>query len=357
LVQYIKESINSIINQTFQDWELIIVNDCSTDATSTIIREYENHDHRIRIINNQENMKLPRSLNVGFEAAKSSYLTWTSDDNIYNPKAIEVLHNHLIEHLSCPMVCSGMQIIDDNGDIIEDYPIYDSEEMYIHNMVGACFMYRASVKQTIGLYDITLFGAEDYDYWLRIIKEYGSIDYIPEQLYWYRSQKESLSYTMGEKVRIAWIQTLNKHLLWIKDRIKKPDGLVELYLSTMFYMPDRLMEIWENVKDRIPELKYCKVDIPKNKKILLYGAGKYGKIVSNQIENVSFFVDKNTNIQGSCINGIKVISYIQASELLRGNSEYYPVISVSMRNAYSVIKEMYKKDRNIVQYSFFNCGV
>ena len=87
--EFLSNSIESVINQTFQDWELIIVNDCSTDNSLSIAEEYFKKDNRIRIINNAENKKLPESLNIGFREAKGDYFTWTSDDNEYYPNAIE----------------------------------------------------------------------------------------------------------------------------------------------------------------------------------------------------------------------------------------------------------------------------
>ena len=78
--QYIDKAVESIIGQTYKNWELILVNDCSTDHTLEILEEYAGKDVRIRIINNTHNLKLPASLNVGFENAKGRYLTWTSDD-------------------------------------------------------------------------------------------------------------------------------------------------------------------------------------------------------------------------------------------------------------------------------------
>ena len=77
---HIADSINSIINQTYQNWELIVVNDCSTDNTLEICSELSEKDSRIRVISNKKNLKLPNTLNAGFDAATGDYYTWTSDD-------------------------------------------------------------------------------------------------------------------------------------------------------------------------------------------------------------------------------------------------------------------------------------
>lgn len=102
--RYIRASIESILNQTYKDWELIIVNDASIDSTIDIVNEYVQRDSRIRVITNSTNKKLPESLNIGFESTSGEYLTWTSDDNMYKPKAIEFMVNHLDNHSDVDMV-------------------------------------------------------------------------------------------------------------------------------------------------------------------------------------------------------------------------------------------------------------
>ncbi|MCV3482379.1 glycosyltransferase family 2 protein [Campylobacter sp. CNRCH_2014_0184h] len=71
---FLAQSIESVLNQTYKNLEFIIVNDCSTDNTLEILQEYAKKDHRIQIINNQKNQKLPQSLNIGFTMLKVNIL-------------------------------------------------------------------------------------------------------------------------------------------------------------------------------------------------------------------------------------------------------------------------------------------
>ena len=89
--KYISQAIESILNQTFKDFELVIVNDASTDNTLNIISGYAEKDERIKVITNAVNSKLPKSLNIGFSNCKGDYFTWTSDDNILHPDVFEKL--------------------------------------------------------------------------------------------------------------------------------------------------------------------------------------------------------------------------------------------------------------------------
>ena len=79
--KFLCESIDSVINQTYKNWELLILDDCSTDETAKIAQKYVEQDSRIRYYLNEKNLRLPRNLNKGFSLAKGDYLTWTSDDN------------------------------------------------------------------------------------------------------------------------------------------------------------------------------------------------------------------------------------------------------------------------------------
>ena len=98
--KYLSQSISSCLNQTYTNLELIIVNDCSNDTTLAIANSYAEIDSRVIIVNNKENKKLPASLNIGHQIAKGDYITWTSDDNIYELNAMEILLEVLFEKKS-----------------------------------------------------------------------------------------------------------------------------------------------------------------------------------------------------------------------------------------------------------------
>ena len=71
---YLKEAIESVMNQTFSDWELIVINDCSTDSTATILEECSKRDSRIKVHTNEVNLKLPTSLNKAISFSMGKYI-------------------------------------------------------------------------------------------------------------------------------------------------------------------------------------------------------------------------------------------------------------------------------------------
>lgn len=220
--RYLKESIESILNQTYSNWELIIVNDCSTDSTSEIINSYAKKDNRIKIINNDTNLKLPKSLNVGFDSATGEYYSWTSDDNMYKENAIEYMVNFLNENPNADLISCNFNYIGEKNDFVSALEIEKRTPknlLYI-NDIGACFMYRASIANKVGEYDANMFLAEDYDYWMRIAST-GNIAYSSEILYLYRSHENSLSLTRVQEVKKIAKKARRKNLYNLAKRLSK----------------------------------------------------------------------------------------------------------------------------------------
>ena len=96
--KYVREAIDSIIAQTYQDWEMIIVNDASTDKTAEILKEYEQRDSRIKVLTNEVNKKLPASLNYGIQAAKGKYILRMDADDICSKERFEKQVSYMEKH-------------------------------------------------------------------------------------------------------------------------------------------------------------------------------------------------------------------------------------------------------------------
>ena len=192
--KFLKQSIESVLKQTHKNLELIIVNDCSTDNSLSIANSFEKQDPRVKVISNQVNQKLPESLNIGFRNANGDYYTWTSDDNWYEPTAIEDMLNYLLEKNDKDMVCADMTVIHEDDHALDNVFIADPrpEELIKNNKCGACFMWSKEIGKAVGEYDKSKFLAEDYDYWLRI-GLIGEIGHLQKNLYNYRLHSNNLT--------------------------------------------------------------------------------------------------------------------------------------------------------------------
>lgn len=203
---YIREAVGSILTQTCRDFELIIVDDCSTDHTPAILEELAESDRRIRVIHNQENQMLPGSLNIGFAEASGQFFTWTSDDNKYGREALETMLGLLLDEPETDIVYAYYDLIDAEGKIISDethWKTLESRDINrwkekpdgeLWNWAGACFLYRREVHEKLLGYDETLFLAEDFDFWVRALR-YFKFKQLKQCLYQYRMHGHSLTAT------------------------------------------------------------------------------------------------------------------------------------------------------------------
>jgi glycosyltransferase involved in cell wall biosynthesis len=193
--KYLSESILSVLNQTYSNFELILVDDASSDSTPEIISKFSRTDSRIRVITNQNNLKLPASLNVGFRESFGEWLTWTSDDNLLETDCIEKLLTQAIE-MNAHFVFSDYQIINTEGKILSINETGPGEMIYLENTVGACFLYHRSVTEKVGDYAEDKFMFEDYDYWVRVRKAGFNLDHVSNiHPYRYRIHHRQLSTT------------------------------------------------------------------------------------------------------------------------------------------------------------------
>lgn len=239
---YLASAIESVIHQTYQNWELIIVNDCSTDESLFIAESYRQKEPRIRILSNEKNLKLPRTLNVGFASAQGEYYTWTSDDNLYKPEALERLAIELDQNSDCVMAYSDYTAIDADGQIIESIILKDPQHIVSGNVFGACFLYRAEIAKQVGEYDATLFLAEDYEFWMRIYRE-GEIHHIEESLYLYRRHGNSLTATRKATINTQTCKALEKNFLSLYADAKQHGLVFELFNQIMRRVPNNQKEL------------------------------------------------------------------------------------------------------------------
>jgi len=203
-------AIESVLEQDYPLFELIVVNDGSTDNIATVLQNYYRHP-RVRILT-QVNQKLPMALNSGFEFANGEFWTWTSADNLMERSHLSRLVDHLRCHPEADMVYANYLVIDDRGQPLADTswrphnrrPPHSPEIRLPHstellntvkdNFIGPCFLYRNPTGRVVGEYDPQLLGVEDYDYWMRVNRLF-TIQHLTsdEFLYRYRVHDNTLS--------------------------------------------------------------------------------------------------------------------------------------------------------------------
>lgn len=229
---YIQQSIQSCLSQTYRHWELVIVDDASTDDTASRIARCA--DNRIRVVRHATNRGLPAALNTGFSSARGDFLTWTSDDNYYRPAALERMLTFLHEHPGADFVYADYEIVDGAGATTRSLEVQPPEHLLYDNMIGACFLYRRRVYEAMGRYSEDIALAEDYDYWLRVSTAFRMAP-LHENLYSYRVHAQSLtSQSPRAAVKVAMRKSLARHLRaipWADARTKAAVCMKEARLA------------------------------------------------------------------------------------------------------------------------------
>lgn len=261
--EHIRKSIDSILEQTYTNWELIVVNDCSTDGTAKIVEEYTLKDNRIRLVNNSTNQRLPRALNIGFEKATGDYYTWTSDDNAYHKNALEIMIGELELHSDIDLVYSDFNRIDlENGEILGVEEKKSPKELCFVNTVGACFLYRKKLAAKIGKYDPNFFLAEDYEYWIRAYLN-GKLMHIDKILYDYGMHGQSLTSTRQKDIGKATYDVKNKYFTDLLNKCENQEEVNRFFDEMLRLLSDK--KEMKKVRNQYYKIdnEYRKSDIKK----------------------------------------------------------------------------------------------
>jgi hypothetical protein len=214
--QTLAASLESILQQSYPNLELIIVNDGSTDDTPRLLAPYAEHP-QVTLIN-QANQRLSAALNRGFQQARGEFFTWTSGDNLMHPQQVERLVTYLRTRPDVALVYADFELIDDNDRPVKDAkavfmrgesntavvrPRHEPERLNIgfECVVGPCFMYRSFLPRLIGSYNPALEGSEDFDFWIRL-NNFFKIRHLgdPQPLYYYRLHQHSMSARMKPRI-------------------------------------------------------------------------------------------------------------------------------------------------------------
>lgn len=174
--KYINESIESILNQTFNDFEFIIINDGSTDNTEKIIKSY--NDNRIKYIS-QENIGISKSLNKGLKIATGKYIAKLDSDDVSYPERLEEQFKFMENNPTYVVCGSYADVIDESGNYIYVYNNIPSDDKEIKKTMNYknCFIhsstfYRREIALSIGgYYEPIRQYFEDYMFFYQILKK------------------------------------------------------------------------------------------------------------------------------------------------------------------------------------------
>jgi hypothetical protein len=186
--KYIRRAVGSILEQTYADFEFLIIDDGCTDGTIKIINEYS--DPRIRIVKNEKNIGLTRSLNRGLDLARGRYIARMDGDDYSLPERLAKQTAFLDAHPSYGLVGTGYRSIDEADRVLGEASIPESDEelqtalMETNQFAHAAVMYTADAIKTVGKYREFFTYSQDYDLFLRISETYPVYNILEPLLEW-----------------------------------------------------------------------------------------------------------------------------------------------------------------------------
>jgi len=245
---YIKEAIDSVLNQTYSNFELIIIDDASTDNTWEIIKSYD--DKRIRPYKNEENLKIVKTRNKGFDLVSnnSKYIAIMDSDDICMPKRLKKEVNFLEKNKEYGLVGSHLIIINENSKKIGKRKYFTNYEdikknILVKNPIAQpSVMIRKKVIDEVSGYTSEGYDrSRDYDLWIRIFDKYKIIN-IDDYLLKYRVFSEQGKSTHLKETLKSTIQIQKKWLFKKKYfNFKAFLNLILEYILLLF--PKRLI-LW-----------------------------------------------------------------------------------------------------------------
>lgn len=229
--KYLRYAIESILNQTYKDFEFLIINDASTDTSRDIILSYK--DPRIRLIDNNKNIGLTLSLNTGLRLARGKYIARMDADDVSMPERLEEEIKFMEIHRDHAVVGTFVRILNENSEIIRslERPIEDvkiREFLKIDNCIAhGSVMIKKECLLDVGLYDESMLRSQDYDLWLRISEKYKLAN-IPDYLYMWRGHNDNIEAKHRDEqrkfVELAKENALERHLYALLLTIKDNNG-------------------------------------------------------------------------------------------------------------------------------------
>ena len=194
--RYVEDSVRSVIAQTFRDWELLVVDDASTDDSRNIVERYAQADSRVRLLHNENPSGNPASpRNVGVKAARGRFIAFLDSDDIWLPNKLE-RQLPLFERLDTAIVYSDYEKMTDTGK-------RSNRVVHAPQQVGYSQLLKGNVIGNLtGIYDTQKVGKhyflvihhEDYPMWLHILKTSGLMARnVGEVLAVYRVREQSVS--------------------------------------------------------------------------------------------------------------------------------------------------------------------
>ncbi|WP_355662382.1 glycosyltransferase family 2 protein [Halomonas salifodinae] len=204
--RFLDKAIESVFEQSFSDWEMVAVDDCSSDGSAELVRRYAERDSRVRLIQLDKNSGAAVARNVAIEEAKGRYIAFLDSDDLWLPEKLEK-HIDFIEETGAALSYTAYEKITEAGErtgvVVTPPESLTYDDLLKSNRIG-CLTAIYDTKK-IGKVTMPLIRKrQDYGLWLKILRDSGPAIGLCEPLSLYREREGSISSNKVEMVKYHW---------------------------------------------------------------------------------------------------------------------------------------------------------
>ncbi|WP_183563787.1 glycosyltransferase family 2 protein [Mucilaginibacter sp. SP1R1] len=224
--EYLAEALDSVLAQTYQNWECVIVNDGSNDNTEDVATEYCKKDNRFHYLT-KENGGLSSARNAGIQQSKGEFILPLDADDLIAPQYIEKALEVFEDKNGLTLVyCKAKKFGYENADW--ELPSYLFEELLLSNPIFCSAIYRKSTWRYAKGYDEDMKkGLEDWAFWIKILEPKSMVYQLQQVLFYYRVRQCSMINTMTyEDYEIVKWQIFNKNLKTYQSQFNSPISII-----------------------------------------------------------------------------------------------------------------------------------
>lgn len=238
---YLKEAIESVINQTFKNWELIVINDCSTDSTAEILENFQAMDDRVKVHTNEVNLKLPSSLNKAISLSRGKYIARMDADDICLPNRLEKQFEYMEQNPDISMssvrfmtLKNGVYASGGAGGRRDNNSL--CAMLFVMNpILHPGVIARAEVLKELN-YDTTLTCTEDLELWTRMAMNNKKMAILDECLLIYRLHDKQITSTTLERQHKEVLNIQNKYYETVICKMN--DNMQKFYIGGIYFKED-----------------------------------------------------------------------------------------------------------------------
>ena len=210
---FIEEAINSVISQTVKDWELLVIDDCSTDNTREIVEKIITYDSRVKLLANEKNMGAAGSRNRGLDLFRGQYVALLDSDDYWRPQMLEKMLARAAETGADIIYCS-YELVDEKGvKVCNDFLVPETtsfKESIVRSVITCSTVLVTGELANKNRFPMNMYH-EDIAMWFQILRDGGTARGVPEVLAAYRQRSDSKTANKLKSAGRRWL-IYRKHL-------------------------------------------------------------------------------------------------------------------------------------------------